>query len=268
MAGKKKTQTKSMSAIDSKAAANAVAEAIAKLKGSRKFLFQILDMFPVPIEIFEPGGTSVFFNRAGLELNNIKNPGLLIGKYNLLNDPVCNDQMGLREEIRKAFLGETIAVVDFIPPIQDLLDRGVTKEKPFEKAFMDLFMYPVWNGEELVFIVCVFIVKNMYRGRPDVLKAKEYIDNYWYRDFNPKSLAKSVNMSVSQLYKLFKQDTGLTPGDYYKKCKVDHIKEKLIDKSLTIKQAFSACGEDSRGAYARVFKEVAGISPSRYREQN
>ena len=268
MAAKKKTQAKSMSAIDGSAVNNAVKEAIAKLRGSRKLLFQVLDMFPIPIEIFEPGGTSVFFNMASMELTKISDANQIVGKYNLLDDPVCNDQMGLREEIRRAFRGETISIPDFIPPIQDLVDRGVINEKPFEKAFMDLFMYPVWNGEKLAYVVCIFLVKNLYKGRYDVLKAKEYIDKYWYRDFNPKSLARSVNMSVSQLYRLFKQHTGLTPGEYYRKCKIDHIKEKLLDKSISISQAFAACGENSRGAFARVFKEITGMSPRQFRAQN
>ena len=262
MASRSKAQAKPLSAND------AIAEAIARLQGNKKLLFQIVDMFPIPIEIFEPGGTSIFLNRAGMEVNNITDSGLIVGKYNLLNDPVCNDQMGLREGIQRAFRGEIVSYTDFIPPIQDLVDRGIITEKPYEKAFMDLFLYPVWNREKLAFVVCVFIVKSMYQGRPDVMKAKEYIDKYWERDFNPVSLAKSVNMSVSQLYKLFKQHTGLTPGDYYKKCKVDHIKEKLIDKNLSIKDAFAACGENSRGTYARVFKEATGISPTQFRAQN
>jgi len=268
MPANKKTQAKSASAIDINAGKNAVTEAITKLRGSRKLLFQILDMFPIPIEIFEPGGTSVFFNLASMELNNVSDANQIVGKYNLLNDPVCNDQMGLREEIRRAFRGETISIPDFIPPIQDLVDRGIISEKPFEKAFMDLFLYPVWNGEKLAYVVCIFFVKNLYKGRHDVLKAKEYIDKYWYHDFNPHSLARSVNMSVSQLYRLFKQLAGVTPGEYYRKCKVDHIKEKLLDKSLTISQAFSSCGENSRGAFARVFKEITGMSPRKFRSQN
>jgi len=69
----------------------------------------------------------------------------------------------------------------------------------------------------------------------------------------------------TQLYKIFKEYTGMTPGDFHKKCKVEHIKEKLMDNSLTIKQAFSACGEDSQGRIARVFKTITGLSPAEFR---
>ena len=35
-----------------------------------------LDLFPYMAEIFAPDGTAVFFNKAGLEINKISDPGL------------------------------------------------------------------------------------------------------------------------------------------------------------------------------------------------
>ena len=52
-----------------------------------------------------------------------------------------------------------------------------------------------------------------------------------------------------------------------KKVKGEHIKEKLADASLSIKEAFAACGEDSQGRFAKTFKDIAGLSPLHYREQ-
>jgi len=235
------------------------------LSCDKELLYQIVDMLPVPINIFSPDGTIVFVNHASLEMNHVRDANLIIGKYNLLKDPVCNDQMGLREIIQRGFRGETVSC-PFLPPIQDLVDRGIINEKPFESAAGEVFLYPVWNREELCFVVCVFIVKALYLGRPEVARAKEYIDSHWHEEFEPVAVAKFVNMSVSQLYNLFKKHTGKTPGDYQKNCKVEHIKEKLADRNLSIKQAFATCGEDSRGWFSRVFKEVTGFSPSEYRK--
>ena len=230
-------------------------------------IYQVLDMFPIPIEIFAPDGTAIFVNRAHLDLNNIKDPGLFIGKYNLLKDPVCNDQLGMREGIQKAFRGEPHVFPGFPVPIDDLVKRSVVNEKPYEAATMDYYLYPIWKDEQLFLVVCVFVVRNLYLGRPDVAKAKEYIDKHWQGEYDPEAVAKSVNMSVTQLYRLFKEHTGLTPGDYHKKAKVEHIKEKLADKNLSIKEAFAACGEDSRGWMLQVFKEMTGMTPTKYREQ-
>ena len=233
---------------------------------NRELVFQILNLLPIPIEIFMPDGTSVFLNQAYLDLFNIRDAGLITGKYNLLGDPVYNDQMGLREHIRNAFRGRNVTVRDVAPPVQDLIDRGVIREKPFEKAFADFHFYPVMDKGKPAFVVFICIVKKLYQGRPDLARAREYIDNHWQDEYDPHTVAGAVNMSVTQLYKIFKDHTGMTPGDYHKKAKVEHIKEKLADRNLSIKEAFAACGEDSQGRIARVFKEIAGMSPKQYRE--
>jgi AraC-like DNA-binding protein len=231
----------------------------------KELMFQLLEMFPIPIEIFDADGFTLFFNKAGRELNNITDASLIIGKYNLLNDPVCNDQLGMREEIQKAFKGETVVVHDVNAPIDDLVKRGVVAEKPFEKSSMDFHLYPVMDSGKLAFVVFVCVVKKLYFGRPDVAKAREYIDSRWKDEYKAKELAKAVSMGVTQLYAIFKEHTGMTPGEYHKKIRVEHIKEKLLDKNLSIKEAFTACGGDSRGRLAKVFKEITGYSPSAWR---
>ena len=235
---------------------------------SADIIYRIYDTLPFPIEIFAPDGTAVYLNQAFLELYGVTDMNLALNKYNLLNDPICNDRMGLRESIRKAFGGEAVSISDFRPPVQDLIERGHIKEKPFESAFMDVYLSPIMDDSKLRFVLCVFIIKSIYKGRPEVAKAKEYLDQHWEGDFNPRAVAKSVNISVTQLYKLFEQHTGMTPGDYHKRCKIEHIKEKLADKNLSIKEAFAACGEDSQGRIARVFKKMTGLSPMQYRDQN
>ena len=230
-------------------------------------LYQVVDILPYPIEIFAPDGTTVYTNRASLDMVNCKDPTLLIGKYNLLKDPVCMDKLGYRKEIERAFKGETVVVKDFPAPIQDVFERGVIKDKPWEKATMDLFFYPIWQNDKLHFVICVFVVKTLYFGRPEIARAREYIDTHWQDAYDAHKVAGSVSISDRQLYNLFKQYTQTTPGEYYKIRKVEHIKEKLADKNLTIKEVFVSCGEDSHGWFAKVFKEVTGMSPREYRNK-
>ena len=229
-------------------------------------IYQVLDMFPIPIEIFAPDGATVYLNYALMDLAGVKDRSLAIGKYNLLKDPLCMDQPEYREVILRAFKGEKAIAWGFSAPIQDLVDRKLIAEKPFEKALMDTYFYPIMKDNKLILVVCVFVVRNLYLGRPDVAKAKEYIDTHWQGEYVPEEVAKSVNMSVTQLYRVFKEHTGMTPGDYHRRVKVERIREKLADKNLSIKEAFASCGEDSRGWILRVFKQITGMTPKQYRE--
>ena len=229
-----------------------------------KLIFQILDLFPMPVQIFAPDGILIFSNRFFLELNNIRDVSLVLGKYNLKNDPVCNDQLGMREVIQRAFRGEAVAI-SFPSPIQDLVDRGVIDGKPYESALVDAYLYPIWDSDRLVCIVNVIIVKSIYKGHPDVAKAKEYIDSHWQDGFDANAVARAVCVSQKHLAALFRQSTGEGMKDYYKKVKVEHIKEKLMDKRLSIAEAFSLCGEDNRGAFGRTFKKLTGMTPKEYK---
>ena len=207
-------------------------------------------------------------NYALMDLTGVKDRSLGIGVYNLLKDPLCMGQADYREAIERAFRGEKAIYRDFSAPIQDLIERKLIEEKPFEKGLMDMYLYPVVKDKKLFFVVCVFVVRHLYLGRPDAAKAREYLENHWKGDFIPEELAKNVNMSIAPLYKLFREHTGMTPGEYHKKVKVEHIKEKLTDKSLSIKEAFAACGEDSQGHIVKVFKEVTGMTPTQFRNRN
>ena len=236
------------------------------LKDNSEPSFQVLDFLPIPIEIFAADGTMVYTNQSSLDMLNCKDRNLLIGKYNCLKDKVCMDDLGYREEFERAFSHEKVIMRDFPAPIQDLVDRGVLKEKPFEKATMDLYTFPVWKDNKLIFVVSVAVVKSLYLGRSDVAMAKEYIDTNWQKKYDAEAVARHVNIGVTLLYKLFKEHTGMTPGDYHKRVIVEHIKEKLADENLTVKEAFAACNEDSHGWFSKVFKKTTGMSPLAYRD--
>lgn len=235
------------------------------LTESPQLVFQMLDMFPIPVQVLGPDGVMVFANRAILELNNVPDASIVVGNYNMRTDPVLNDAMGLRAVVERAFGGETVVVPDFRPPVRDLVDRGVVAEQPFDSASMDAFLYPVWDGDRLAYVVNVLLVKQLYQGHPDVALAKRFIEAHWREEFDPAAVARSASISVRQLYALFQEHGDVTPKAYYRRIKVDRLKEKLAETHLSVAEAFAACGLDSRGAYARHFKQETGLSPLRYR---
>ena len=241
-----------------------LSDSFQKLINDPGLMFQFLDMLPLPVEIFSPDGTSVYLNKAMMGFINVTDASAHVGKYNLLHDPVCHEIFGL-ESIERMFQGEAQICADKPCPIQDVVNRGVSDEKAFEAAYMDVHSYPIWNGDELVYVGCVFVVKHVYYERAEIVQAKKYIETNWREDYDDEKAAKAAHMSARQLRSIFKQSTGMTLNDYHKKCKVEHIKEKLADKNLSIKEAFAACGEDYRGTYLSVFKKVTGLTPTAFR---
>ena len=241
-------------------------ESFHELITNPKLAFQLIEFFPMPIQVFAPDGLLVYSNRALLDFNNIPDVSALVGIYNLLHDPVCNEQFG-HDTLEKAFRGEAIPWYESKPmPIQDLMDKGIVKERPYESAFVDTTLYPVWDDDKLAYVVNIMIIRSVYQGNHVVAKATEYIDSHWKDEFDAGAIAKALYINPKHLHELFKQNTGMRLADYYKKIKVDHIKEKLSDKNLFITEAFSLCGGDNRGAIGRTFKELTGMTPREYRD--
>ena len=227
--------------------------------------FQMFDILPTPIEVFAPDGTVVYVNQSCLAFVGLKDASLHIGKYNLLHDPVC-DQIFGHERLESAFHGEAVSWFDMPVPIQDVVDRGIIEEKPFESAFMDFHLLPVWDGDRLAYVVGMYHLNRMYQGPPQVAKAKEYIESHWQEAFDYEAVARAANISGASLYRMFNEHVGMTPKDYYHKVKLGHIQEKLQDKTLSVAEAFSFCGVDSQGRAAKIFKNMTGMTPTEYRK--
>jgi len=108
--------------------------------------FSAYDHFALPVEVFAPDGTAIYINQATMELNGVKDKSLLVGKYNLWRDPVCIELVG-QEVLDTVFSGKAVGYYGFPAPIQDMYDRGVIEEKPWQTATMDLFCVPYWEAK-------------------------------------------------------------------------------------------------------------------------
>lgn len=248
---------------------NSMAESFQSAFGNEELLFQIVDLFPMPIEIFAPNGTTMFANRAALKMWNISGPEQIVGQYNLMDDPVVNDDLGLREYVRRAFEGETLSVSDIKVDLEDMSGRYEAKSENFdvEALYTDIHSFPIWDqNRKIAYIVNVFITTRMYQGRSDIAKAKEYIETHWLEEFDMEKIARSVNLSRYHFARLFKKHTSMTPYGYYQEIKIKKLKEALCDTNLSITEAFATCGEDYKGNYLRIFKERTGMTPSQYRK--
>lgn len=237
--------------------------------GDEEMLFQVAELFPVPIQIFAPDGTTVFTSRAVLEMWNIADREQLVGKFNLLTDPLTNDQLGLREYVQRVFAGETILVPDVRVPLEYFASTYKARNPDFnvESMYTDILNFPILDADKnITHIVSVFITTRMYLGKSDISLAKEYIENHVMEEFDMEKIAQSVNLSRYHFARLFKKHTGVTPYSYYQDIKIRKLRQALRNTELSIAEAFAACGVEYSGNFARIFKEKVGMTPSQYRK--
>lgn len=81
-------------------------------------------------------------------------------------------------------------------------------------------------------------------------------------------LAAQMSMSVSNLSKSFKLDTGKTLKEYIRKQILQTAKEILVLENLSIKQVAYQLGFTDEFYFSRLFKKETGLSPKDYRYHN
>jgi AraC-like DNA-binding protein/mannose-6-phosphate isomerase-like protein (cupin superfamily) len=92
-----------------------------------------------------------------------------------------------------------------------------------------------------------------------------YIHEHYSRDFDIDELATQVAVSPSYLFRLFKRKMQVTPMHYRNLVRIDKAKLLLADQQLTVDDVAERVGFEDPKYFARVFRELAGMTPSGYR---
>lgn len=229
---------------------------------------QILDLFPYRINITDTKGFMVYGNDAFFEgtLPNVKDAA--IGRYNILQEEFL-EKWGLVEHIRKAFQGERVHTPGLRFPNRELVGSKYSEEYAFFSLYNDVSSFPIFTKEgRLRYVVTVFIPVRKYMARAEVIRAKEYIDAHWIEPFNTKQAAQAANLGITSFVQVFRNETGMTPHDYYTQSRMSRLRDTLKNSSLSISQAFNACGMDYNSYYTALFKRHVGMTPKQFRERN
>jgi AraC family transcriptional regulator of arabinose operon len=79
-------------------------------------------------------------------------------------------------------------------------------------------------------------------------------------------MADQARLSKSHFLRLFKEQTGYSPVDYFIHLKVQHACMLLSVTHKTIHEISLEVGYDDPYYFSRIFKKVVGVCPSKYRE--
>jgi AraC family transcriptional regulator len=109
------------------------------------------------------------------------------------------------------------------------------------------------------------------RGRLATWQTKRiiaYINDNLSTDIQARDLAKFANLSVSHFFRAFKVSVGLPPREYITRRRVDLAREMMSSTDEPLSQVALACGLNDQSSFCRVFRRIAGQSPSEWRRAN
>lgn len=78
-------------------------------------------------------------------------------------------------------------------------------------------------------------------------------------------LARSVNLSPSRMYHVFKADMGISTKQYIRMMRLLRAKELLSNSFLSVKEITRTIGAGDESHFVRDFKEGCSLTPTQYR---
>jgi AraC-like DNA-binding protein len=86
--------------------------------------------------------------------------------------------------------------------------------------------------------------------------------------YSPEQASQELNVGYSWFRKLFKNYSGLSPGQYYLQLKIDKARELLSNSNIPVKEIAIELNFDSSFYFSKIFKEKTGLTPTDYRKRS
>ena len=102
---------------------------------------------------------------------------------------------------------------------------------------------------------------------PAIARARSYIAEHYTDELTLGEVARSVNMSAFYFCKSFKKSMGMTFTDYLARLRVESVKSALLNANKRVSEAAYEAGFQSLSQFNRVFRRIAGESPTDYRDR-
>jgi len=95
--------------------------------------------------------------------------------------------------------------------------------------------------------------------------AKDYIDANFKDADCIDSAVRQCGLSSRRFGELFKGNFGTTPNKYLIQRRIENAKSMLDTQSLTVSEIAELCGFSDVYYFSKVFKQICGVSPSRWK---
>ena len=100
----------------------------------------------------------------------------------------------------------------------------------------------------------------------ELKNAIEYIENHLMDNLKQTDIARSVEVSLSSLQKLFKHSLGYSINEYVMKRRMSEAATRLVLENAPVTDVALEYGYNTVESFSRAFHKVYGVLPSEYKK--
>lgn len=101
-----------------------------------------------------------------------------------------------------------------------------------------------------------------------IVSAVSLINQQLGESFGIKDIANRMGWSVSHLRRRFRDEIGISIGDYIGRRRLESAQRLLVDTRISVSEVAQRCGYDTIYSFSRFFKRNTGVSPQKFRQRN
>ncbi|MFF7837329.1 GlxA family transcriptional regulator [Streptomyces ossamyceticus] len=103
--------------------------------------------------------------------------------------------------------------------------------------------------------------------REPLREVQQWITEHPGGDLSVETLAARARLSPRHFARAFQAETGMTPGRYVDRVRLEHARRLLEDTSDGVEEISRACGYGTPEAMRRAFVKALGTAPAEYRRR-
>jgi AraC-like DNA-binding protein len=157
--------------------------------------------------------------------------------------------------------------VGYQEPLLNLFQEIIDKTKEEKAGYQ-----PLIAGAVLHLLGCIYSLSQQekFSGQDIdtiVNKARLLFRSNIDKHISPEDVAQELQISYSRFRKIFKEYTGLAPGQFQIQLKIHKAKELLTNTNKPVKEIAFELNFESNFYFSKLFKEKVGLTPGEFRSK-
>ncbi len=212
--------------------------------------------------------------QGGTHMASICTGAFALGEAGLLNGQRCTTHWAYLEDLRARY--PEARVLDNMLFVKDhtlATSAGVASGIDLALAFLEQEQGPLFAAQIARYLV-LYLRHNGFQAQESIYleyrthvhsgvhRVQDYLINHVAECVQVGELANVAGVSTRELYRTFKEATGLTPVQYHQRLRIELATTLLPNRSLSIEEIAFKCGFEDVRHFRRLWQRHFGMSPS------
>lgn len=106
------------------------------------------------------------------------------------------------------------------------------------------------------------------RNAERIKQMLQYVQEHYMDEIDTAKIAQSASISESECLRCFRSEIGIAPIQYLRQMRIQKAAQLLLSGEYRISDVAFKCGFQDVSYFSKTFREIKGVSPTEYKNNN